>query len=328
MSLPAPLVDDDVGMDGNDWFPLYYDRLLGSRFWRGASDLARARSVMLWAHAYKETPPASLPNDDVDLADMAGFGTGSDAVAAFLKHKAEILTPWILCSDGRLYHPTLAEVVAESWAKMNKQRQAAATRKRRSRANLRAKVTGDGGFGAAKSEPVTRDTPPMSRVTPPPVTSDEQTQTDRHSSDPSDRAPSAPSDPNKEAWDRAVRLFVTRGAGMPETKARGVFGRLLKGGLAAPQLLPEIIRAELNGTEDPVAYLTKAAQAIRHRAGIPDEAAQPAPLDPTMWGDSDWAMAVAVFHEDHMWDACLGPEPGKPGCRVPAHLLLREAKVG
>lgn len=39
------------------------------------------------------------------------------------------------------------------------------------------------------------------------------------------------------------------------------------------------------------------------------------------WDDDRWSAVVALNREEGWWTADLGPPPGSPGCRVPAHLL-------
>lgn len=147
---PAPMVPAECTMGGNDWFPLSHRKLRKSKWWRRASDLARARNVMLWGEAYDATPAGSLPDDDDDLAEAAGFGMD---VEAFIAVKAEIMAPWVLCSDGRWYHPTVCEVVLETWEKQSAKRRADAERKARSRARIRGGPEGV----TADEENVTRD---------------------------------------------------------------------------------------------------------------------------------------------------------------------------
>lgn len=75
-----------------------------------------------------------------------------------------------------------------------------------------------------------------------------------------------PPDFNKQAWADAAKLF--KRAGLTDAKARGVFGSLLKGGsIQARDLLPAIATALVNGTQDPVAYLKKAALGVSSRQG-------------------------------------------------------------
>jgi hypothetical protein len=77
------------------------------------SDLAALESpeccwtaVLLWCASWHQVPAASLPNDDRILAGLAGFGR---VVKEWLKVKEGALHGWILCDDGRLYHPVIAE---------------------------------------------------------------------------------------------------------------------------------------------------------------------------------------------------------------------------
>lgn len=129
-------------MTGNDWFPLHFDRLRKSKWWRRASDLSRARNVMLWGEAYKSVPAGSLPDDDDELAEAAGFGMDVDG---FLAVKDEIMAPWVLCSDGRWYHPTVCEVVLDTWERASERRRKAAEKKASQRARTRGQAvkTGD-----------------------------------------------------------------------------------------------------------------------------------------------------------------------------------------
>lgn len=134
LDLPKPPVPPECDLSGNDWFALHFKRLRKSRWWRRASDLARARNVMLWGAAYESIPAGSLPDDDDELAEAAGFGMDADA---FIRVKAEIMAPWTLCSDGRWYHPTLVEVVIETWARTSERRKKDAGKKRDQRAKAR-----------------------------------------------------------------------------------------------------------------------------------------------------------------------------------------------
>jgi hypothetical protein len=139
MDRPAPLIAPEVNMGGDEWFPWYFHRIRKSKWWRRATDLARARNIMLWGEAYQQTPAGSLADDDDELAEAAGFGFDVDA---FGDHKAEIMAPWVLCADGRWYHPTLCEVALESWARKSDRRKKAAERKREQRDRVRG-VTRD-----------------------------------------------------------------------------------------------------------------------------------------------------------------------------------------
>jgi hypothetical protein len=131
---PAPLVPSECTMTGNDWFPFYFDRVRKSKWWRRASDVARSRNVMMWGEAFKASPAGSLPDDDDELAEAAGYGMD---VEAFMAVKADIMSPWTLCADGRWYHPTVCEVVLEAWDRASTRKKTAAERQRRHREKVR-----------------------------------------------------------------------------------------------------------------------------------------------------------------------------------------------
>ena len=113
-TLPAPLTEANCDLRGFGWFQLHHRRLRGSSFWKRASDAAKAISVDLWCEAWEQVPAASLPDDDHVLSDWAGYGCRD--LTAWLAVKAEVLSAWVLCDDGRWYHPTLSEVARQAWA--------------------------------------------------------------------------------------------------------------------------------------------------------------------------------------------------------------------
>ena len=121
--------------------------------------MARSRNVMLWGEAYGQTPAGSMPDDDDELAEAAGFGMD---VGAFQALKAEIMAPWTLCSDARWYHPTLCEVVMEAWDRLSEKRRKGAERQQRGRAATTcARATKEGNAGRPRNRVtdlgVTRD---------------------------------------------------------------------------------------------------------------------------------------------------------------------------
>jgi len=72
-------------------------------------------------------------------------------------------------------------------------------------------------------------------------------------------------DHDKDAWDQAISILTDRGA-LQERQARSLFGRLLSAnGLEARDMLPSLASALVNQTQDPAAYLTKAAESIAKR---------------------------------------------------------------
>lgn len=146
--LPAPLTPADCDLRKLAWMPIYIDKVLHSEFWRTASSDIRAASFELWCLSWRQTPAASLPDNDVWLAHYVGFGRD---VEAWRSIKAAVLSPWILCSDNRFYHPTLAQIAIEQMAlltRKDRDRKHAALRKAKSRAQK---------TGASSKSCVTRD---------------------------------------------------------------------------------------------------------------------------------------------------------------------------
>lgn len=112
---PAPLVPAEVDLRGYEFMPLYGDRLLKSETWISGTAEAKVAALRLWWHAFAhETPAGSLPDEDRFLAEYAGFG---EQVRAWAKVRPQAMRNWRLCSDGRLYHPVVAEIVLECWGK-------------------------------------------------------------------------------------------------------------------------------------------------------------------------------------------------------------------
>lgn len=119
--LPEPPVPPEVDLRGMEFMPLHGDRLFASATWISASPEAKVAALRLWWHSFaKESPAASLPDNDTLLADYAGYGV---AVKAWLKIKPQAMRGWTLCRDGRLYHKVVGEVAIEAWEHRQKFRQ-------------------------------------------------------------------------------------------------------------------------------------------------------------------------------------------------------------
>nr|WP_249183522.1 DUF1376 domain-containing protein [Burkholderia cenocepacia] len=68
----------------------------------------------LWAKCWQQVPAASLPDDDRVLAHLAGL---SENLPKWKKVRAVALRGFVKCSDGRLYHPVIAEKAIEAMGK-------------------------------------------------------------------------------------------------------------------------------------------------------------------------------------------------------------------
>lgn len=101
-----PLTASDCDLRDFPFMPLDVVRLRDSDLAALESAEAFRAAVLLWCASWHQIPAASLPNDDRVLANLAGFGR---VVKEWVKLKNGALRGWILCDDGRLYHPVIAE---------------------------------------------------------------------------------------------------------------------------------------------------------------------------------------------------------------------------
>ena len=118
---PTPLVPADVDLRDFAFMPLDVLRLRDSDL-ASAPDAEVFRcSVISWCVAWHQLPAASLPDDDIALARLLGFGRD---VKGWRKVRADGgLRGWVLCDDGRLYHPVVAEKARDAWSAKCAQRQ-------------------------------------------------------------------------------------------------------------------------------------------------------------------------------------------------------------
>jgi hypothetical protein len=114
--LPAPLVPPEIDLRGYSSFMFNIDRLFASELFAAGTHEECWAAFRLWCHSFKQTPPSSLPADDRLLASFAGAGR------RWPKIKTMALRGFILCSDGRLYHPVVAEQALKCWGKRQKYR--------------------------------------------------------------------------------------------------------------------------------------------------------------------------------------------------------------
>lgn len=131
-----PLVPPEVDLRNFTYMPLDVVRLRDSDI-AGVEDGEVFRAAVLaWCAAWHQVPAASLPDDDAVLARLTGYGR--DLATWKRVREAGALRGFVRCSDGRLYHPVVAEKALEAWGK--KGRQAERTRRATEAAAERARV--------------------------------------------------------------------------------------------------------------------------------------------------------------------------------------------
>ena len=137
LSLPEPLVPPEVDLSGLTFMPLDVQRLRDSELVSDASPQEFRAAVLLWCAAWHQVPAASLPDKDSTLARLAGFGQSPSELRAWRKVREGALRGFVLCRDGRLYHPVVAEKALDAWSERREvqgMREAESVRKRRERA--------------------------------------------------------------------------------------------------------------------------------------------------------------------------------------------------
>jgi hypothetical protein len=112
----VPPVPPECDLRGLPWMPVDTVRLMDSDINAIASGEEFRAAVRLWCKAWHQVPAASLPDDDRILSTLSGYG------ARWKKLKAVALRGFVRCSDGRLYHPVIAEKALEAWAHRQAQR--------------------------------------------------------------------------------------------------------------------------------------------------------------------------------------------------------------
>lgn len=111
--LAAPLTPPDCDLRDFPFMPLMVARLRRSKAWLMAKRRPEIGFYMinLWTAAWHDFPAASIEDDDDVMADLAMCDIGK-----WKKVRDAVLHGWVKCSDGRLYHPTVAEQANASWA--------------------------------------------------------------------------------------------------------------------------------------------------------------------------------------------------------------------
>lgn len=107
--LRDPLVPPEVDLRDYSYMPLQFERLFASDTWvLGTSD-HRVACLYLWCKSWHQVPAGSLPANDQILAELSRSG------ARWKRLRDHCMRGWLLCSDGRYYHPVVAEKVMEAW---------------------------------------------------------------------------------------------------------------------------------------------------------------------------------------------------------------------
>lgn len=169
--LPPPLVPPDVDLRDYREFPLEFDRLFDSDTWARWNDRERVVGLRLWCKSWHQEPPGSLPDGNKALAKLAGYGDAPSGVKAWQKIRPSTMdgAGWIKCSDGRWYHPVVAEKVENKWRTKRQKQMSNTADAERKRLKRRSTSAGQPMNVRRTTAPVNQqrppDMPPMSDTT-------------------------------------------------------------------------------------------------------------------------------------------------------------------
>lgn len=136
---PAPPVPAEADLQDFPFMPLHVARLRDSDLAAEEEPEACWYAVLLWAASWHQLPAGSLPDNDTVLMRLVGLGRDKKTWA---RNKSSAMRGFVLCSDGRFYHPVVCEQVNEAWDGKVRQRHrtfCAAVRKHNER-NAKNKV--------------------------------------------------------------------------------------------------------------------------------------------------------------------------------------------
>lgn len=115
--LPDPMVPPNADLRDFEYMALDVRRLRDSRFAAQVSGDAFRAGVLLWCAAWHQVPAGSVPDDDIELANLAGYGR---FVKEWRKVRDEALIGFVKCSDGRLYHEVVCAKVRDALGARNR----------------------------------------------------------------------------------------------------------------------------------------------------------------------------------------------------------------
>ena len=320
MSLPEPMTPPESDLRGMPYMPLDVTRLFDSDFYVYSSGDEFKAAVSLWGKAFLQVPAGSLPDDDRVLAHLSGAGTKWKRV------KGMALRGFVKCMDGRLYHPTVAEKVADAWKARLDQRA-------RTEAARAAKL-------AKQAQSQSANNAPVSPVTTPVTTSVTETVTGskgregKGREDKKEHTPPPEISPERAARDARIRA-VCGVLGLPlepknwPTHWSGLGNKLETWQAGGADFQAHVLAAcrefsagGFTATKGP-AYLGAIVQRLQRetKPALPSSSS----TDPRAPESDAKALQRLRLHAAGEWhEAAWGPPPGQPGCLIPAHILERK----
>lgn len=286
--MTEPLTPPECDLRGMPFMPIEVVRLFDSDVYALSTGDEFKAAFTLWGKAFLQVPAGSLPNDDRILAHLSGAG------ARWAKVRDMALRGWVECSDGRLYHPVVAEKAREAWQARLAQR----ARTEAARASRAAKRQGcDSSNTPPATEAVTGNVTAAATETVTTSVTDNVTgskgqlskvREERKSSETSSRAAEASPSPAAMPPPDARTVLWTEGlgrlrrlTGKPDRPARALLGQLCRAAGDDCALVSGLLHeAEAGRYGDPLPWLQAA---IRTRTGEREPQRKPTAL--SQWAD-------------------------------------------
>jgi hypothetical protein len=242
-----PLTPPECDLRGMPFMPVDIVRLFDSDLYALSTGDEFKAAFTLWGKAFLQVPAGSLPDDDRILAHLSGAG------ARWRKLRDMALRGWVRCTDGRLYHPVVAEKARDAW-------QARLAQRARTEAARAARAAKRQDSDSSNTPPVT--TPVATSVTENVTGSKGQGQGQLRREEPASLdAAASPIDARQALWgDGLIRLRRITGQG--DRQARGLLGRMVRDAGDDCALVAALLhQAEADRIGDPVPWLTSAIKA-------------------------------------------------------------------
>lgn len=113
--LPEPLTPATCDLQDFKFMPLDVARLRDSDLASDETPECCWAAVLIWCASWHQVPAASVPDSDQWLAKQAGYVARGKVAKEWLEVREGAMRGWVKCSDGRLYHPVVAEKAIEAW---------------------------------------------------------------------------------------------------------------------------------------------------------------------------------------------------------------------
>jgi hypothetical protein len=306
--LPDPLTPPDCDCTDLDGFMLNVERLMASELVALSTHEIIAAAMFVWCRAWKQRPAASLPDDDRVIAAFARL-----PLAKFRRFREEVLRGFVKCSDGRLYHRTLAAEAGRAF-----ERKTAFHRKRETdNQRLKKWRANKGETPNETHDETTTETQIETRFVAEGQLRDRDVTVRDKSSLRSDSAPKAPKVEipewiPSEPWSAFVEMRRKIKAPLTDRAMLLTIAELRK--LRATNDIGAVL-------DQSVAKAWRGVFPVKHQQSHGSDS--PPAVSALLPGETTEHFRVRIFHERNgkAWSAQWGPPPTDPDCGMPRSVL-------